>query len=489
MLSSLLPLEGATSGLQRPVNRKLSAATSLSATSQFLVVLFTPETSDQEIDSKLATGGFRVLERPDLVARQRLVEVTLAQALELSDWPEVLYIFPASEELIAGVPLLGCPGSTEEESEIGEYVAAVGRGWPVIGRELTLTYSFSQLSRRVPESDVRELVARVLAEWAQHAAIRFTQTGNPQATRNLNFMFGASGHGDTHPFDGPGRVLGHSFYPAGVNAEPIAGDVHLDDDESWQTRMNPDLYSILLHEVGHALGLGHADRPGAVMYPYYSRLAKGLQQDDIDALKRLYPARTGEPEPLGPPDSPTVPVAAPIRLQAEGTLVGRTITLRGNLEGGTAPFVLTWTAGQATGRVVLGTGAWTIDGVAANAESTRVDIAVVDSAEARATATLNFTTPAQLSDTSAPTIAISSPSASLYATSASSIKVGGTARDNVGVESVTWTSSSGASGEATGTTSWRTGPIALLVGDNVLTFTARDAAGNSRSKTVTVTRR
>src|SRR5439155_1260909 len=64
---------------------------------------------------------------------------------------------------------------------------------------------------------------------------------------------------------------------------------------------------------------------------------------------------------------------------------------------------------------------------------------------------------------------------------------GGTASDNVGVTGVTWSNSRGGSGTAAGTTSWTAGDIALQLGSNVLTVTARDAAGNIGTATLTAT--
>ena len=83
-----------------------------------------------------------------------------------------------------------------------------------------------------------------------------------------------------------------------------------------------DLFSVALHETGHALGLGHSSNPGAVMYPYY-RMQTGLTSDDIAGIQALYgavsappsappattPAQPPAPTPVTPPVTP--PAAAP----------------------------------------------------------------------------------------------------------------------------------------------------------------------------------
>jgi Big-like domain-containing protein len=92
------------------------------------------------------------------------------------------------------------------------------------------------------------------------------------------------------------------------------------------------------------------------------------------------------------------------------------------------------------------------------------------------------------SDTTKPSIGITSPTSSAsYTTGSASLALQGTASDNVGVTQVTWTNSRGGSGTATGTTSWSASGIALQSGSNVLTVTARDAAGNTAATTLTAT--
>jgi hypothetical protein len=62
-----------------------------------------------------------------------------------------------------------------------------------------------------------------------------------------------------------------------------------------------------------------------------------------------------------------------------------------------------------------------------------------------------------------------------------------TASDNVRVVAVTWSTNTGASGTASGTTQW-TATIPVLVGSNMVTIRARDAAGNTAWRTVMVSR-
>ena len=91
-------------------------------------------------------------------------------------------------------------------------------------------------------------------------------------------------------------------------------------------------------------------------------------------------------------------------------------------------------------------------------------------------------------DTQDPIVTITSPTASsTYATSNSTISIAGSSSDNVGVTQVTWSNSRGGSGSASGTASWSVTGISLQSGTNLITVTARDAAGNTGTDTLTVT--
>ena len=92
-----------------------------------------------------------------------------------------------------------------------------------------------------------------------------------------------------------------------------------------------------------------------------------------------------------------------------------------------------------------------------------------------------------LRDFSLPTITVTAPTPIGTITSVTStLSVSGTASDDKGVQSVTWSNSRGGGGSATGTTVWQVNNIVLVPGLNALNFTAVDATGNKASATLQV---
>src|SRR3989339_243501 len=91
-------------------------------------------------------------------------------------------------------------------------------------------------------------------------------------------------------------------------------------------------------------------------------------------------------------------------------------------------------------------------------------------------------------DTTAPTLSITSPtSSSTYTSTSATISLGGNASDSgSGISAVTWNNDKGGSGTASGTTGWTVSNISLSSGDNKITVTAKDGAGNTSTDTITV---
>ena len=91
-------------------------------------------------------------------------------------------------------------------------------------------------------------------------------------------------------------------------------------------------------------------------------------------------------------------------------------------------------------------------------------------------------------DTTAPIVTITSPTSSdTYTATSNTVSLSGSASDSTsGVKEVTLSNDKGGSGDASGTTNWSISNMSLSNGDNVITVTATDNAGNPGTDTITV---
>src|SRR5262249_12139299 len=82
-----------------------------------------------------------------------------------------------------------------------------------------------------------------------------------------------------------------TFYPSGGTQ---AGDSFLGTQNTFYIGSYPDLYSVMLHEFGHSLGLAHSQYSTAVMYPTIMAVYSGLNSDDIAGIQAIYGARRAD---------------------------------------------------------------------------------------------------------------------------------------------------------------------------------------------------
>ncbi|KAL6955615.1 neutrophil collagenase, partial [Sarracenia purpurea var. burkii] len=146
--------------------------------------------------------------------------------------------------------------------------------------KLRLSYALKHATRR----DAIRPIRLGFKRWASVSRLVFRR-GQSFRTANLRVSFEHRNHGDGHPFDGPGGVLAHAY-------APTDGRLHFDADENWCVGAIPgrfDIGTVVLHEIGHLLGLGHSSDPSSIMYPSTSAgVTKDLNSDDIKGIKALY---------------------------------------------------------------------------------------------------------------------------------------------------------------------------------------------------------
>jgi hypothetical protein len=178
-------------------------------------------------------------------------------------------------------PRCGVPDLLPRSAGALNFVAP-GQKWPTTN----LTYVFEGGLNPVgglTADDIRGAVQAALDMWSEATPLKFTE--KPGVPAHLKISFAAGNHGDGFPFDGPGNVLAHAFFPTD-------GRVHFDLGETWGVQFEAakiDLVTVAAHEIGHALGLDHSQVRGSLMFPTYSGVQRFLDTDDIRGIQTLYP--------------------------------------------------------------------------------------------------------------------------------------------------------------------------------------------------------
>lgn len=157
--------------------------------------------------------------------------------------------------------------------------ALQGSHWAV-GSSGEITWNIVQWSTKLSYNDVERTLTQAFRIWAEVSPLVFRRVAS-SATADITVKFSRGFHGDVKPFDGPGGVQAHAFYPSS------GGDIHFDDDEAWTVN---SLRPIAVHEIGHSLGLNHSTVPGSIMTPFTSNLQSNvvLSNDDVDGIHAIY---------------------------------------------------------------------------------------------------------------------------------------------------------------------------------------------------------
>jgi hypothetical protein len=135
------------------------------------------------------------------------------------------------------------------------------------------------------------VVLQAAQTWAQQTNINFVVVPDSGAPTGS----GPDQQGD--PTMGDIRVAGYNFgnstlgmayMPPPANNTSAAGDIFFNTGQPFHMGCTYDLYSVAVHEIGHALGMSHSSIISAVMYGAYNGAKTGLSSDDINGIRSIY---------------------------------------------------------------------------------------------------------------------------------------------------------------------------------------------------------
>jgi predicted Zn-dependent protease len=156
------------------------------------------------------------------------------------------------------------------------------------------------LDARMPTAVWRATVLRAAQAWAAAADLNVgvvTDSGDPFGTPGATQADGRFGDIRIGGFPMAGDALGEAVPPDPVLAGTLAGDVFFNTSVAFTPQK---LYSVALHEIGHALGMAPSTNRQSVMFNRFAGHT-ALAPADVLAIRALYARRTADPAegPLG----------------------------------------------------------------------------------------------------------------------------------------------------------------------------------------------
>ncbi|KAL7025255.1 hypothetical protein ACKWTF_013420 [Chironomus riparius] len=183
-------------------------------------------------------------------------------------------------------------GSEEEKSNLNRQkrYTLLSSKWPTT----SITYRFDNKDKEIfvnEEANIRRIIREAFNVWEKDSILHFTELR--EGTADIMISFEELEHTEIDPNIFGKDTMGHSFQPG----SGIGGDIHLNILTNWDFGVSYDskpqdektsLFTVLLHYIGHSLGLGHAVEEESVMSRYYSKRTLTLSEDDIRAIQHIY---------------------------------------------------------------------------------------------------------------------------------------------------------------------------------------------------------
>jgi hypothetical protein len=181
-------------------------------------------------------------------------------------------------------------------------------------------FKFGNLSAKVS----RDVITQAFALWQSYGGLTFYKA----KTRSVADIVIDAGSGPKYGFDGIGNVLAWAYMPC--DPRDVQLQMMFDLAEPWTiSPQGSGIYvlAVVMHEIGHLLGLDHDEMEGALMAAYYNAAVWKPTARDLARYRSIYgfsvpepPEEPPAPPPTNPPAGGTYRIAGTGRLGADNQM-------------------------------------------------------------------------------------------------------------------------------------------------------------------------
>lgn len=160
----------------------------------------------------------------------------------------------------------------------------------------------STLDQKFGQNNWESAFSAAFAIWENQANINLVQVGDDGApTGEGNYQQGSTEFGDIRigGYSQASNILAYTLLPPPNNGGSDSGDIFFNSNQQWNIGQDFDLESVAIHEIGHALGLGHSADTNAAMYAYYTGVKESIDNDDAAGIQAVWGPRKEDGIALG----------------------------------------------------------------------------------------------------------------------------------------------------------------------------------------------